>query len=87
MNEVVGGVFIAPTTSIAVGVAAGDGHTGQCGAPPDRYCALSGAPPCHPTIRVWSRVERWGFVLLWHRTVRCPSDFAILTSAWHCCSL
>jgi hypothetical protein len=72
MNEVVGGVFIAPTTSIAVREAAGDGRTRQSGAPPDRHCSLSGAPPRHPTIRVrsWSTVG--GFV-------QCPSDFAALT--------
>jgi hypothetical protein len=52
MNEVVRGYLYPPTTSIAVGEAAGDGRTGQFGAPPDRYCALSGAPPHHPTIRV-----------------------------------
>jgi hypothetical protein len=66
---------------VAVGEAVGDGRTRQSGAPPDRHCSLSGAPPRHPTIRVrsWSTVG--GFVLLRHRTVRCPSDFAALTSA------
>jgi hypothetical protein len=48
------GVFIAPTTSIVVGEAAGDGRTGQSGAPPDRYCALSGASSRHPTVKVRS---------------------------------
>jgi hypothetical protein len=43
-----------PPTSIAVGKAAGDGRTGQSGAPPDRYYSLSDAPPRHPTIRVLS---------------------------------
>jgi hypothetical protein len=73
MNEVVG-VFIAPTTSIAVGEAAGDGRTRQSGAPPDRHCSLSGAPPRHPTVRVQSRSTVGGFVLLWHRTVWCPDS-------------
>jgi hypothetical protein len=35
-----------------LGKAAGDGRTGQSGAPPDRSCSLSGAPPHHPTVRV-----------------------------------
>jgi hypothetical protein len=47
-------------------------------------CSLSGAPPRHPTVRVWSLVDRWSFVFLRHRTVRFPSDFAALTSAWYC---
>jgi hypothetical protein len=70
MNEVVG-FFIPPTTSIAVGKAAGDGRTGQSGAPPDRHCSLSGVPPCHPTVRVRSRVDRWSFIFLRHLIVRC----------------
>jgi hypothetical protein len=59
------------TTSIAVENATGDGRTGQSGAPPDRHCSLSGAPPRHPTVRVrsWSTVG--GFVLLQHQIVRC----------------
>jgi hypothetical protein len=65
------GVFISPTTLVAVGEAAGDGHTGQSGAPPDRHCSLSGAPPRHPTVRVQSGVNRWSFVFLRHWTVRC----------------
>jgi hypothetical protein len=56
---------------VAVGEAAGDGHTGQSSAPPDRHCSLSGVLPRHLIVRVrsWSTVG--GFVLLWHRTVRC----------------
>jgi hypothetical protein len=57
---------------VVVGEAAGDGRTGQSDAPPDMYCALSDALPRHPTVRVWSQVDRWGFVLLWQRTVRRP---------------
>jgi hypothetical protein len=66
MNEVVGGYLYPPTTSIAVGESAGDGRTGQSGAPPDRFYALSGAPPHHLTIRVRSEVDRWSFVLMRH---------------------
>jgi hypothetical protein len=54
MNEVVGGIFPPPPTSIAVGEAAGDGRIGQSGAPPDMHCSLSGAPLHHPTVRVRS---------------------------------
>jgi hypothetical protein len=73
---VVGGIYSPPTTLVAVGEATGDGRTGQSGAPPDMHCSLSGAPPRHPIVRVWSSVDRWSFVLLRHQTVRCP-----LTSA------
>jgi hypothetical protein len=48
------GYLLPSTTKVAIGEAAGDGHTGQSGAPPDRHCRLSGAPPCHPTVRVRS---------------------------------
>jgi hypothetical protein len=70
MNEVVGGYLELPTTSIDVGEVAGDGRTGQSGAPPDRHYSLFGALPRHPTVRVrsWSNVG--GFVFLRHRTVR-----------------
>jgi hypothetical protein len=44
---------------------------GQTGAPQDRHCSVSGAPPRHPTVRVWSEVDRWSLVLLRHRPVRC----------------
>jgi hypothetical protein len=56
---------------VAVGEPAGDGRTGQSGAPPDRHCSLSSALPRHPTVRVrsWSTVG--DFVLLRHRIVRC----------------
>jgi hypothetical protein len=68
---VVGGVFIALNHQSSLGEAAGDGHTRQSGAPPDRHCRLSGASPRHPTVRVRSKVDRWSFVSLRHRTVRC----------------
>jgi hypothetical protein len=41
------------------------------GAPPDRHCSLSGAPPRHSTVRVLSEFDHWSFVFLRHRTVRC----------------
>jgi hypothetical protein len=72
---------------VAVGEAASDGRTRQSGAPPDRHCSLSSPLPRHPTVRVWSWSTVGGFVLLRHRTVRCPSDFAALTSAWYCAAL
>jgi hypothetical protein len=82
-----GGIYSPPTTSIAVGEPAGDGRTGQSGAPPDRQCFLSGALPRHPTVRVRSLSTVGGFVLLRHRTFRCPSDFAALTSTRYCAAL
>jgi hypothetical protein len=51
---------------------------------------VSGAPPRHPTVRVWSSVDCWSLVFLCHRTVRCHTgqSGAPLTScfdtAWHC---
>jgi hypothetical protein len=69
---------------VAVGEAAGDGCTRQSGVPSDRHCSLSGALPRHPTIRVRSYSTVGGFVLLWHQTVLCPSNFAALTSARYC---
>jgi hypothetical protein len=50
-----------------------------------RHRIVSGAPPRHPAVRAWSRSTVGGFVLLWHRTVRCPSDFCsdILKSTVH----
>jgi hypothetical protein len=56
-------------TKVAVGEAAGDGRTGQFGAPPDRHCTLSDAPPHHPTVRVLEQLIVDAFVFLWHRTV------------------
>jgi hypothetical protein len=82
---VVGGYLKPPTTWVAVGEAVGDGHTGQSGAPPDMHCSLFGAPPLHPTVRVRSSVDCWSFVFLRHRTVRCPSDSAAMTSVTVLC--
>ena len=39
-----------------------------------RHRTVSGAPPRHPVIRAWSWSTVGGFALMWHRTVRCPSD-------------
>jgi hypothetical protein len=68
--------------------AAGDGRTGQSGAPPDRHCSLSDAPPRHLTIRVWSWSTFGDFVFLRHRTVWCPSELPALTLSHtvHCCN-
>jgi hypothetical protein len=71
------GVFIALNHQEAVGEGCWRwAHRTVC-ARPDRSCSLSGAPPCHPTVRVRSSVNRWSFVFLRHRTVRCPSDFLL----------
>jgi hypothetical protein len=66
-----GGIYSPQPPKRLLGEVAVDGHTGQSGAQLDRSCSLSGEPPCHPTIRVQSRVDRWGFVLLRHLIVRC----------------
>jgi hypothetical protein len=66
---VVGGYLKPPTTKVAVGEAAVDGRTGQFGAPLDTHCSVSGAPPCHPTVRVLEQSTVGAFVFLWHRTV------------------
>jgi hypothetical protein len=72
VNEVVGGIYSLPTTSSCWLISAGDGRTGQSGAPPDSHSALSGARHASATVRVrsWSTVG--AFVVLLHRTVRCP---------------
>jgi hypothetical protein len=62
-------------------------QSGQSIAPPDRHCSVSGALPRHPTVRVRSRVDRWGFVLLRHRTVRCPSDSLLWLLPRYCATL
>jgi hypothetical protein len=36
---------------------------------PDMHCALPGAPPRHPTVRVLEQLTVGVFVFLWHRTV------------------
>jgi hypothetical protein len=69
------------------------------GAPdsPVRHRTVSGAPPRHPVVRAWSWSTVGGFVLMWHRTVRCHtgqsgvpltccSDFCRVT-VLHCSSV
>jgi hypothetical protein len=51
LNEVVGGVFIAPNHFLAV---VGDGRTGQSGGAPDRRYSLSGARHVSAFVRVLS---------------------------------
>jgi hypothetical protein len=60
------GVFIALNHQQAVGEAAGDGRTGQ-----------SGAPPRNPTVRVLTQSTVGELVLLWHRTVWCATGQAL----------
>jgi hypothetical protein len=38
---------------------------------PVRHRTVSGAPSRHPPVRAWSWSTVGGFVLMWHRTVRC----------------
>jgi hypothetical protein len=38
---------------------------------PVRHRTVSGVPPRHPPVRAWSWSTVGGFVLMWHRTVRC----------------
>ena len=54
VNEVVGGIYSLPTTSSRWLISAGDGRTGQSGAPPNSNCALSGARHVSATVRVRS---------------------------------
>ena len=72
VNEVVGGIYSLPTTSSRWLISNGDGSTRQSGVQPDNHCALSGARHVSATVRVrsWSTVG--AFVVLLHRTVRCP---------------
>jgi hypothetical protein len=63
------GVFIAPNHQVSRWETAGDGRTGQSGAPPDTHYSVSGAPPRNPTVRVLEQLTVGAFVFLWHRTV------------------
>jgi hypothetical protein len=58
--------------------AAVHGRTRQSGAPPDRSCRLSGAPPRHPTVRVREQLTVGGFVLMQHWTVRCHTGHCLV---------
>jgi hypothetical protein len=61
------GVFIAPTTILAVDV---DGHTGQSGGALDTALFTIRWVPCQPTVEVWSFWPLKSSVLLRHRIVR-----------------
>jgi hypothetical protein len=54
VDEMVGGIYSLPTTCSRWLIYAGDGRTGQSGAPPDSHCALSGVRHVSATIRVQS---------------------------------
>jgi hypothetical protein len=54
VNEVVGGIYSLPTTSSRWLISAGDGRTGQSGAPLDNHYALSDACHVSATVRVRS---------------------------------
>jgi hypothetical protein len=56
------GVFIALNHQGSRWEAAVDGRTGQSSAPPDRQCAVFGAPPRHPTVRVLEQLTVGAFV-------------------------
>jgi hypothetical protein len=87
----VGVVFIATNQIVAVGEGCWRWvhrtvrcATGQC---PVCHRTVSGAPPRHLVVRPWSWSTVGGFVLMWHRTVRCHTrqsvapPTAALTSA------
>jgi hypothetical protein len=54
-----------------------------------RHRTVSGVPPRHPPVRVWSWSTIGGFVLMWHRTVRCDTgqSGAPLTNCSDFCSV
>jgi hypothetical protein len=59
------------------------------GAPdsPVRHRTVSGAPPRHPVVRVWSWSTVGGFVLMRHRTVRWPSYLLLWLLPRYCATL
>jgi hypothetical protein len=71
MNEVVGGIYSPQLLPKLLMKAAGEGRTGQSGAPQDTHCSLSGARPRQLAIRVWNSSTVGTFVFLRHQTVRC----------------
>jgi hypothetical protein len=73
------GYLYPSATNKPLGKAVVDGRTGQSGAPPDRHCRLSGAPPRHPTVRVLEQLTVGGIVFLRHRTVRCHTEQVMFT--------
>jgi hypothetical protein len=54
---------------------------------PVRHRTVSGALPRHLVVRAWSWSIVGGFVLMWHRTVRCPSDLLLWLLPWNCAAL
>jgi hypothetical protein len=85
VNEVVGGIYSLPTTSSCWLNSAGDGRTGQSGAPLDNHCALSNVRHVSATVRVRSWSTIGAFVVLLHQTVWCPltSALRLLTCTVH----
>jgi hypothetical protein len=79
-----GSIYSLPTTSSHWLISAGDGRTGQSGAPSDSHCALSGARHVSATVRVWSSWPLERLVVLLHRTVRCPLTSALWPLHLHC---
>jgi hypothetical protein len=63
MNEVVGGIYSPQPLSEPLVKAAGDGRTGQSGAPPDIHYALSSARHVSTTVRVRSWLTVGAFVV------------------------
>jgi hypothetical protein len=65
-----------------------DGHTGQSGAAPDRYCSLSGVCHVSTSVGVWSDLTVGTLCTVAapdspvpHWTCPMCSDFSVLTSA------
>ena len=84
-------VFIASNHFLALAEFAIDGHTGQSGGAPDKYCSLFGA--CHASTPVGVCSDLTIGTLCHvaapdspvpHRTCPMCSDFSALTSLAHC---
>jgi hypothetical protein len=54
---------------------------------PVRHQIVSDTPPRHPVVRAWSWSTVGGFVLMRHRTVRCPSDLLLWLLPRYCAAL
>jgi hypothetical protein len=80
----VGVVFIATNQIVAVGEGCWRWSWSW-----SHFCrvTVSGAPPRHPVVRAWSWSTVGGFILMWHRTVRCHTgqSGAPLTCCSHFC--
>jgi hypothetical protein len=72
--EVVGGIYSPQPPIQPLEQAAVDGRTGQSGAPPDTVRCVN-----HVTQPLG--FDRWSFVFLWHRTVRCRTG-QVLCTVW-----